>query len=171
VTSSSRRADRVARGVAAAPGRAATGGRDAEDDVPPAEIARHWDAAHRPEQALGPTIRAAEAAERVYAFPEAGRLWARAGTLASEAPAAGVALGLTRDVLLGRAADAAVLAGDYRDAIELGEAAVALVDPAADPLRAGHLHDRLRWSSASTAPIELMARTCLSSSDRATSRM
>ena len=36
--------------------------------------------------ALGPTIRAAEAAEHVYAFQEAQRLWARAGALASAAP-------------------------------------------------------------------------------------
>ncbi|HLE85847.1 MAG TPA: hypothetical protein VJG13_16030, partial [Thermoanaerobaculia bacterium] len=111
----------------------------------PAEIARHWDAAHRPEMALGPTIRAAEAAEHVYAFHEAQRLWARAGALASVAPDAADRLGIVRDVLLERGADAAVLAGAYREAIKLGEAAVALIDPRTDPTRAGQLHDRLRW--------------------------
>ena len=117
----------------------------AAHDVPPVEIARHWDAARRPDRALEPTLRAAAAAEHVYAFPEATRLWARAGELATAAPAAAAELGISRDVLLEHAADAAVLAGAYGDAIELGQAAVALVDPQADPERAAHLHDRLRW--------------------------
>ena len=116
-----------------------------EPATPAVEIARHWDAARRPDRALGPTIEAAEAAEHVYAFPEAQRLWARAATLASSAPDAAAALSRTRDALIERAADAAVLAGAYREAIELGDAAVALVDPGSDPARAGHLHDRLRW--------------------------
>ena len=131
--------------AAALEARAAASPGDEASPTPPAEIARHWDAAHRPEMALGPTIRAAEAAEHVYAFPEAQRLWARAGALASVAPEAADGLGIARDVLLERGADAAVLAGAYREAIELGEAAVALVDPRTDPARAGQLHDRLRW--------------------------
>ncbi|MEW5991130.1 MAG: AAA family ATPase [Chloroflexota bacterium] len=134
-----------ARFAAALEARLADPAAGAELDVAPVEIARHWDAARRPDRALEPTIRAAEAAEHVYAFAEATRLWARAGELATAAPAAAAALGIARDVLLEHAADAAVLAGAYRDAIELGQAAVALVDPQADPERAGHLHDRLRW--------------------------
>ena len=116
-----------------------------EPETSPAEIARHWDAARRPDRALGPTIRAAEAAEHVYAFAEAERLWSRAATLWSAAPEAATGLGIGRDVLLEHAGDAAVLAGAYREAIEHGEAAIALIDPQADPARAAHLHDRLRW--------------------------
>jgi ATP/maltotriose-dependent transcriptional regulator MalT len=111
----------------------------------PAEIARHWDAARRPDRALAPTVRAAGAAERVYAFGEAHRLWTRAEVLATAAPEALAALSLTRVDLLEHAADCAVLAGAYREAVRLGEAAIRAVDAERDPARAGHLHDRLRW--------------------------
>ncbi|TAK02440.1 MAG: helix-turn-helix transcriptional regulator [Chloroflexota bacterium] len=131
--------------AAALEARAAAWTPGGEPAPPPAEIARHWDAARRPDRALGPTTTAAEAAEHVYAFPEAHRLWARAAALAAAAPEAATALGLARDTLMERAADAAVLAGAYREAIELGGAAIALVDLEADPARAAHLHDRLRW--------------------------
>ncbi|MEO5918945.1 MAG: AAA family ATPase [Candidatus Limnocylindrales bacterium] len=114
-------------------------------DQAPGEISRHWDAARRPDLALDPTIRAAEAAEHVYAFEEARRLWARAAAHAMAAPDAAAALALTRDVLLGHAADAALLAGDATEAIALGEAAVGAVDPKGDPSRLDHLRDRLRW--------------------------
>jgi DNA-binding CsgD family transcriptional regulator/tetratricopeptide (TPR) repeat protein len=113
--------------------------------VAPAEIARHWDAARRPDRALPPTVRAAEAAERVYAFGDAHRLWARADALAAASPEAAASLAIPRDELLGRAADAAVLAGEYRAAVALGESAIRAVDADRDPARAGHLHDRLRW--------------------------
>ena len=116
-----------------------------EPATTPAEIARHWDAAHRPDRALGPTIQAALAAERVFAFGEAHRLWDRAGALAAAASDAVETQAMTRDELLEHAADAAVLAGEYRSAITLGEAAIAAVDGARDPARSGHLHDRLRW--------------------------
>ncbi len=111
----------------------------------PAEIARHWDGARRPDRALAHTVRAANDAERVYAFGEAHRLWARADALASAAPEAAAELGVPRDELLEHAADSAVLAGAYREAVALGEAAIRAVDAELDPARAGHLHDRLRW--------------------------
>jgi DNA-binding CsgD family transcriptional regulator/tetratricopeptide (TPR) repeat protein len=126
--------------AAALEARAAAGGLTA-----PAEIARHWDAARRPDRALGPTIEAAEAAEAVYAFGEAHRLWDRAGVLATAVPAAATALHIQRDHLLEQAADAAVLAGEYQAAVRLGEAAIAAAEGANDPARAGHLQDRLRW--------------------------
>ena len=119
-----------------------------------AEIARHWDAARRPDRALAPTIEAAAAAERVYAFGEAHRLWARAAAIAAGPANAGAApaVATAPDELLGRAADAAVLAGEYHAAIQLGEAAIAAAerrasaaDGTTDPARAGKLHDRLRW--------------------------
>ncbi|MEO7663837.1 MAG: AAA family ATPase, partial [Candidatus Limnocylindrales bacterium] len=134
-----------------------------------AEIARHWDAAGRPDRALGPTLRGAEAAERAFAFGEALRLWDRAAVLLEMVPDQGPRMLSTggaepvepveaaepvdpsdrvlprRDELLERAAECAVLAGEYDRAVELGREAVGLVDETSEPARAGHLHDRLRW--------------------------
>jgi DNA-binding CsgD family transcriptional regulator len=118
-------------------------------EVPaPAEIARHWDLARRPDRALGPTIEAARAAEAVFAFGEAHRLWERSSVLLEAAPAEAEQLPMRRDELLERAADAAVLAGEYRAAVDLGEAAIAALAASGadgDVARSGHLHDRLRW--------------------------
>ena len=112
---------------------------------PPAELAFHWDAAREPARALGPTIEAARAAERVYAYPEAYRHYERAIELWDRAPdSARTALG-DRAALMERAAEAAVLAGQYARAIDLGRAALAAVDATTDPSRAGLLHERLRW--------------------------
>lgn len=111
----------------------------------PAEVASHWDAARRPDRALAPTVRAARAAEQVYAFGEAHRLWARAAAQADEAPDAALTVGMPRDLLLEHAGDAAVLAGEYRAAVSLGVAAITAAELDGDPARAGHLHERLRW--------------------------
>jgi len=111
----------------------------------PAEIALHWDAARRPERAFAPTVQAAVAAEHVYAFGEAHRLWARADVIAKSAPSVLESSGITRDSILEHAADAAVLAGSYREAVALGERAIRAVVGEPDPARSGHLQDRLRW--------------------------
>jgi DNA-binding CsgD family transcriptional regulator/tetratricopeptide (TPR) repeat protein len=113
--------------------------------VAPVELARHWDAAGEPRRALGPTVEAALAAERVYAWPEALRLWDRARELASRVPDADDVAGLTDVELSARAAECALLAGEYGRAVELGRAALAAVDEARDPATAGDLHNRLRW--------------------------
>ena len=110
-----------------------------------AELAFHWDAAREPARALGPTIEAARAAERVYAYAEAYRHYERALELWERAPsAARTAIG-DRAALMERAAEAAVLSGQYARAIELGRTALAAVDATTDPSRAGLLHERLRW--------------------------
>jgi DNA-binding CsgD family transcriptional regulator/tetratricopeptide (TPR) repeat protein len=117
----------------------------------PAEIARHWDAARRPDRALAPTVEAARAAERVYGFGEAHLLWERAAALLAASPAAAPTISVAMDELLEHAADAAVLVGDYEAAVRLGRAAIAAAeaipssDGGANPARVGHLGDRLRW--------------------------
>jgi DNA-binding CsgD family transcriptional regulator/tetratricopeptide (TPR) repeat protein len=120
----------------------AAGGRRVE----PADLARHWDGARMPEQALRPMIEAALAAEGVYAWPEALEHWQRAralfGTIEDGAAIAGLGLG----ELDGRGADCALMAGEYDAAIALARAAIDAVDPVAEPTLAGLLHNRLRWA-------------------------
>ena len=49
--------------------------------------------------------------------------------------------------MLHRAADCALLTGDYRAAVDLGRRAIAsaATGPAADPVRTGTLQERMRW--------------------------
>jgi hypothetical protein len=94
-----------------------------EPAAPPAEIARHWDAAHRPDRALGPTIEAGR--RRACLRLQRGLSpVGSAGALAAAARRRGRPCH-DGDELLEHAADAAVLAGEYRSAIRLGEAAIA----------------------------------------------
>ena len=106
-----------------------------------AELAWHWYAAHDLVRALPAAVEAGLAAERSYAFAEAQRHFERALELWERVPAAPT--GLDRVELLGRAAEAAANAGAVDRAISLVRAALAEVDPARDPLRAGLLTQRL----------------------------
>ena len=110
-----------------------------------AELAYHWDAAGDEPRALVSTSEAARAAERGYAYLDAHRhylraleLWDRLDDAAATAPA-------DRIEILVRAAETAVLIGEYRTAIDLGRRAIESVDPIADPGRAAGLHERQRW--------------------------
>jgi DNA-binding CsgD family transcriptional regulator len=110
-----------------------------------AELAYHWDAAGDEPRALAATIEAGGAAERGYAYLEAHRhylraleLWERVGEPVDRAPADRV------DVLV-RAAETAVLIGEYGAAVEFGRQAIASVDASADLTRAGGLQERQRW--------------------------
>jgi DNA-binding CsgD family transcriptional regulator len=116
-----------------------------DQSVSVAEIARHWDGARQAGRALGPTVEAALAAERVYAWPEALRLWQRARELLERVPDGETVTGMPTPDLLARAAECALLAGDYGAAVELGRAALGLLDAGREPVRAGVLHNRLRW--------------------------
>jgi DNA-binding CsgD family transcriptional regulator/tetratricopeptide (TPR) repeat protein len=116
-----------------------------DPSVAAASIARHWDAAHQPARALPATVEAAQAAERAFSFPEALGLWRRAGRLVEAMPTVAEPTGLGLDDVLERAAECAVLSGEYREAIELGRAAVAGVDATLEPERAAELNNRLRW--------------------------
>jgi DNA-binding CsgD family transcriptional regulator/tetratricopeptide (TPR) repeat protein len=115
--------------------------------VSPAELAYHWDAARDYRRALPAIVDAARAAEAVYAFSEARRQLERAIELWDRVPDAAEIAGIGRVDLLRRAAEASVLTGSYRRAIELGRAAVdaARHEPVVDPAQVGQLLERLRW--------------------------
>jgi predicted ATPase len=108
-----------------------------------AELAHHWEAAGDLERALPAAVEAGVQAERAYAFVEAQRHFERALELWAEVPGAAGLTGLDRVGLLERAAGAAFLADDKPRAAQLWRDALAGVDPATDPVRAGLLHERL----------------------------
>ncbi len=115
----------------------------ADDDW--ARLAHHWAAAADYDAALGAAVQAGRAADRALAVPEAHRylewsvrLWDRA---ADPEPAAGC----DRGELLTRAADAASRGGAIVRALTLVDEALATPQVAADPVRAGLLHERRGW--------------------------
>jgi DNA-binding CsgD family transcriptional regulator/tetratricopeptide (TPR) repeat protein len=110
-----------------------------------ARLAHHWAAAADFDAALGAAVRAGGAAEAAFAVPEAHRylewsirLWDRASD--PEAAAA-----CDRGRLLARGADAASRAGAVVRALTLVDEALATPQVAADPVRAGLLHERRGW--------------------------
>jgi DNA-binding CsgD family transcriptional regulator/tetratricopeptide (TPR) repeat protein len=114
--------------------------------VEPADLARHWDGARMPDQAIRPMIEAAYGAEAVYAWPEALEHWQRARALFAMVDDGAAAGGLGLAELDGRGADCALMAGDYETAIALAQAAIDAVDADAEPTLAGLLHNRVRWA-------------------------
>jgi DNA-binding CsgD family transcriptional regulator len=128
----------VAAAVAAHPGWA--GGTGA---TVAAELAHHLEAAGDLERALPAAVEAGVQAERAYAFAEAQRHLERALELWAEVPRAADLTRLDRVGLVERAAGAAFLAHEMPRAAELWREALAGVDPAVDPVRAGLLHERL----------------------------
>jgi DNA-binding CsgD family transcriptional regulator/tetratricopeptide (TPR) repeat protein len=127
---------------------AALAGRDGRGEPGmAAELAWHWYAAHDLVRALPAAVEAGVAAERVYAFAEAQRqferaleLWERAGPPRQQP--GGV---LDKTELLARAGEAAANAGAADRAVALHRAARAEVAPAADPLLAAQLTERLAF--------------------------
>jgi DNA-binding CsgD family transcriptional regulator/tetratricopeptide (TPR) repeat protein len=127
--------------------------RAATDDLPvqPAELAFHWVAAHDPKRALPALVVAGLAAEHVYAFAEAQRQFEQAIGMWPPGESTVPTLSLDRVALLQHAADSAVLAGSYADALAHGRQAIVAADIEAvasgqpDRARLGALHERLRW--------------------------
>ncbi len=127
------RAHRHARYAAALEARAADreAGRRTSGPAPTAaDLAYHWDAAGDASRALPVMVEAARAAESGYAYLEAHRrylrsieLWERVATTDDDVQVDPVEI-------LVRAAETAVLTGEYPAAIELGRRAIARVDPA-----------------------------------------
>jgi DNA-binding CsgD family transcriptional regulator/tetratricopeptide (TPR) repeat protein len=113
--------------------------------VSAAELARHWDAAGAAPKALLATIAAAQEADLVYAFGDSLRLWERALQLWSAVAEDDRPPTTDEPELHHRAAEAAVLSGEYRRAVEHGRAAASLVSPADDPSRAAFLNEKQRW--------------------------
>jgi DNA-binding CsgD family transcriptional regulator len=128
----------VAAAVAAHPGWA--GGTRA---TVAAELAHHWEAAGDLERALPAAVEAGVQAEQAYAFAEAHRQLERALELWTQVPGAADLTGLDRVGLLERVAGAAFLAHEMPRAAGLWREALAGVDPAGDPVRAGLLQERL----------------------------
>jgi DNA-binding CsgD family transcriptional regulator/tetratricopeptide (TPR) repeat protein len=116
-------------------------------------LAYHWYAAHELGPALLASVKAGQAAEAASALAEALGHYERALALWDQAPDAAAASPLDRGTLLHRAAETANLAGYDDRAIGLGRLALDRVDPAAEPLRAGALLERLaryHWTAADT---------------------
>jgi len=117
------------------------------------QLAYHWYAAHDLGQALLASVKAGQAAEAASALAEALGHYERALSLWDQVPEAAAASPLDRGTLLHRAAETANLAGYDDRAIGLGRLALDRVDPAAEPLRAGALLERLaryHWTAADT---------------------
>jgi DNA-binding CsgD family transcriptional regulator/tetratricopeptide (TPR) repeat protein len=131
---------------------AALAARDSGTDPgPAAELAWHWYAAHDLERALPAAVAAGLAAERAYAFAEAQRQFERALELWDRAGGDGAAderepqVGMDKAELLARAGEAAANSGAAERAAALVRSALAELDPAADPLRAAQLTERLAF--------------------------
>jgi DNA-binding CsgD family transcriptional regulator/tetratricopeptide (TPR) repeat protein len=109
----------------------------------PARLAYHWVRAHDPARALPAAVEAGRQSEAAYGFADAQRHFELALELWDQVADAGERLGLDRAAVLQHAAESAYRAGDPNRAITLTRAALADVDAAADPVRAGLLHVRL----------------------------
>jgi DNA-binding CsgD family transcriptional regulator len=118
-----------------------------EADAPSrsAQVAHHWLLAHDLERALPAALRAARAAASVYAFSEARLLYERALELWPKVATGGLPSGIDRLAIIEQAAEAAAQSGDPRRSIDLVRSALAEVDAAAEPMRAGVLQHRLAW--------------------------
>jgi DNA-binding CsgD family transcriptional regulator/tetratricopeptide (TPR) repeat protein len=108
-----------------------------------ARLAHHWSAAGDQPRALSASLAAAAAAEQVYAFAEAQLQLERVLALWDSVADAEERAGMDREGLLARCGEAAYAAGDPARAAELVRQAIALVDPARQPRRAGLLHEQL----------------------------
>ena len=120
--------------------RPGTGGEEAW-----ARLAHHWAAAGDFDAALGAAVRAGRAAEAAFAVPEAHRYLEWSVRLWDRAADPEAAAGSDRGELLARAADAASRAGAIVRALTLVDEALAAPQVAADPVRAGLLHERRGW--------------------------
>jgi DNA-binding CsgD family transcriptional regulator len=108
-----------------------------------AELAYHWYAAHNLPAAFTASAQAGAEALRLAAFGEANTHYERAIELWDGVPAEVRDAGPTLVDLIRAAADAAHLAGEYDRAAALARRALALVDPAEDPMTAALIEERL----------------------------
>jgi DNA-binding CsgD family transcriptional regulator/tetratricopeptide (TPR) repeat protein len=125
-----------------------------EDQGTPAELARHWYAAGDRSRALGGFVAAAAAAQAANAWAVALAHYERALRLWPDVPDAEARCGVDHAALLRHAAEVAMAEGETDRAARLTEAAMAEVDPAAEPLRAAGLLTllgRIRWVAGDVA--------------------
>ena len=109
----------------------------------PARLAYHWVRAHDPARALPAAVQAGMQSVAAYGFADAQRQFETALELWDQVADAQARVGRDRVEVLQHAAESAYLAGDPTRAITLTRAALADVDSAGDPVRAGLLHARL----------------------------
>ena len=107
------------------------------------ELTHHYAAAHDLERALQCSVEAAASAVGSYAFVEAHALYEQALGLWDQVASPGEVARCGRPQLSQRAAEAALLAGDTKRAIVLLRSELEDLDPAAEPVRAALLHERL----------------------------
>jgi tetratricopeptide (TPR) repeat protein len=107
-----------------------------------AEVAVHWYQAHDLPKALEWSARAAIEADGMHAYAEALGHYGRALELWDRVADAKGHAGLDHVELLQRAAQNARISGDSGRAIAFVDSALAMVDPMAEPIRAGLLHER-----------------------------
>jgi predicted ATPase/DNA-binding CsgD family transcriptional regulator len=112
----------------------------ANDSRMAVELAEHWYLAGRPAEALDWSLRAAASADRLYAHADAARYRQRAIELWDNVPGATASTGADLVSLHTSAARAWEYAGKQARAEPHVDAALALLDPAADPVQAGVLH-------------------------------
>ncbi|WP_285741280.1 AAA family ATPase [Lentzea sp. NBRC 105346] len=115
----------------------------AEDLTVAAELAYHWYEAGVFAEALAAAVPAGDTAMRVRAFQEAEQQYQRALVLWSKVDEPELVARVTRERLLGSAADAARWSGRVDLAVELVRKALAEPGVASRPLRAGELQERL----------------------------
>lgn len=119
-----------------------------------AELAYHWQATRDDARALEASVRAATAAMDAYAFADALRQFETALDLWSSVDDPETVAGLDLASILDKASEIASLDGQTRRGAALREAAIAELDPTADPVRAALWQERLgrqRWLAADTA--------------------
>jgi len=121
--------------------------RASDPGITASELAFHLDGAHRYREAVPFLIEAGGVAERAFAFGQAGRLYERALELAAQSDLPDIGGETDRVQVMWRAAECALLTGTHQRAIELGRAAIAMVERAgeSDPTRLVALRERFRW--------------------------
>jgi DNA-binding CsgD family transcriptional regulator/tetratricopeptide (TPR) repeat protein len=107
-----------------------------------AEVAVHWYQAHDLPRALEWSVRAAIEADGMHAYAEALGQYGRALELWDRVADAKGRAGLDHAEVLQRAAQDARISGDSQHALALIDLALREVDPAAEPVRSGLLHER-----------------------------
>jgi DNA-binding NarL/FixJ family response regulator len=116
-----------------------------------ADLAHHWYCAGDTRRALAAAVEAGAAVDEVYAHAEALTQYERALELWGDAERVA---GMDRTAVRARAAEAASCLGESLCAATMVERALEELDAAADPVRAGVLHERLgryAWIGGDTA--------------------
>ena len=143
----------------------------AADPVRAARVAYHWYAAGDRPKALAAAVAAGRAASDAYAYHVAAQLFERAVELWPFVPEPAAVAGIDEAGVYERAAEAIYVSHHQERAEELARAALARIDPTAEPERAARLHllaGTARWAAtadSSTAVAEARIAEALLPSD------